>query len=177
MICRTLIDLLLFCSFQLLLHTLIYTMSWTSLLVLCQSPLPPRLMKRSWNSTKVIMLTPGINGWKRSVWSRKEPSCLSESSSCSCLFLFWLSLCLQAVTDAVGLPVAVQCVALAWQEELCLRFMKEVETLTRNNRLKAWSVAQANGFSSDWTAWCRKMENNKQFSIAQSGLEHVSNSL
>uniref|UniRef100_A0A7M4FL82 Fatty-acid amide hydrolase 1 n=1 Tax=Crocodylus porosus TaxID=8502 RepID=A0A7M4FL82_CROPO len=30
---------------------------------------------------------------------------------------------------AVGLPVAVQCVALPWQEELCLRFMKEVETL------------------------------------------------
>uniref|UniRef100_A0A8C6ZU47 Fatty-acid amide hydrolase 1 n=1 Tax=Nothoprocta perdicaria TaxID=30464 RepID=A0A8C6ZU47_NOTPE len=31
---------------------------------------------------------------------------------------------------AVGLPVAVQCVALPWQEELCLRFMKEVERLT-----------------------------------------------
>ncbi|XP_070797466.1 vitamin D3 hydroxylase-associated protein-like [Pituophis catenifer annectens] len=43
----------------------------------------------------------------------------------------------EAVTDAVGLPVAVQCVALAWQEELCLRFMKEVETLTCKNRLKA----------------------------------------
>ncbi|NWX09008.1 FAAH1 hydrolase, partial [Caloenas nicobarica] len=37
----------------------------------------------------------------------------------------------QAVTGAVGLPVAVQCVALPWQEELCLRFMKEVETLSR----------------------------------------------
>ncbi|NXD17569.1 FAAH1 hydrolase, partial [Nothocercus nigrocapillus] len=37
----------------------------------------------------------------------------------------------QAVTGAVGLPVAVQCVALPWQEELCLRFMKEVETLHR----------------------------------------------
>jgi len=36
---------------------------------------------------------------------------------------------LQAVEGAVGLPVAVQCVALPWQEELCLRFMKEVETL------------------------------------------------
>ncbi|NXC26958.1 FAAH1 hydrolase, partial [Campylorhamphus procurvoides] len=37
----------------------------------------------------------------------------------------------QAVSGAVGMPVAVQCVALPWQEELCLRFMKEVETLTR----------------------------------------------
>ncbi|NWS55766.1 FAAH1 hydrolase, partial [Chunga burmeisteri] len=36
----------------------------------------------------------------------------------------------QAVEGAVGLPVAVQCVALPWQEELCLRFMKEVETLS-----------------------------------------------
>ncbi|XP_063153957.1 vitamin D3 hydroxylase-associated protein-like [Candoia aspera] len=43
----------------------------------------------------------------------------------------------EAVTDAVGLPVAVQCVALAWQEELCLRFMKEVETLTCKKRLRA----------------------------------------
>ncbi|XP_013930689.1 PREDICTED: vitamin D3 hydroxylase-associated protein-like [Thamnophis sirtalis] len=43
----------------------------------------------------------------------------------------------EAVTDAVGLPVAVQCVALSWEEELCLRFMKEVETLTCKNRLKA----------------------------------------
>ncbi|NXY46929.1 FAAH1 hydrolase, partial [Ceuthmochares aereus] len=37
----------------------------------------------------------------------------------------------QAVAGAVGLPVAVQCVALPWQEELCLRFMKEVETLSQ----------------------------------------------
>ncbi|XP_078527819.1 vitamin D3 hydroxylase-associated protein-like [Lissotriton helveticus] len=35
----------------------------------------------------------------------------------------------EAVEGSVGLPVAVQCVALPWQEELCLRFMKEVETL------------------------------------------------
>ncbi|KFW68876.1 Vitamin D3 hydroxylase-associated protein, partial [Pygoscelis adeliae] len=35
----------------------------------------------------------------------------------------------EAVEGAMGLPVAVQCVALPWQEELCLRFMKEVETL------------------------------------------------
>ncbi|XP_054690405.1 vitamin D3 hydroxylase-associated protein-like isoform X3 [Grus americana] len=40
----------------------------------------------------------------------------------------------QAVAGAVGLPVAVQCVALPWQEELCLRFMKEVETLSREKR-------------------------------------------
>ncbi|KFQ34355.1 Vitamin D3 hydroxylase-associated protein, partial [Mesitornis unicolor] len=35
-----------------------------------------------------------------------------------------------AVAGAVGLPVAVQCVALPWREELCLRLMKEVETLS-----------------------------------------------
>ncbi|XP_075365382.1 vitamin D3 hydroxylase-associated protein-like [Mycteria americana] len=40
----------------------------------------------------------------------------------------------QAVAGAVGLPVAVQCVALPWQEELCLRLMKEVETLSREKR-------------------------------------------
>ncbi|XP_015725961.1 vitamin D3 hydroxylase-associated protein-like isoform X1 [Coturnix japonica] len=40
----------------------------------------------------------------------------------------------QAVEGAVGLPVAVQCVALPWQEEMCLRFMKEVETLSRAKR-------------------------------------------
>ncbi|XP_066480073.1 vitamin D3 hydroxylase-associated protein-like [Tiliqua scincoides] len=33
----------------------------------------------------------------------------------------------EAVEGAVGLPVAVQCVALSWQEEMCLRLMKEVE--------------------------------------------------
>ncbi|XP_030429207.1 vitamin D3 hydroxylase-associated protein-like [Gopherus evgoodei] len=36
----------------------------------------------------------------------------------------------EAVEGAVGLPVTIQCVALPWQEELCLRFMKEVEMLT-----------------------------------------------
>lgn len=35
----------------------------------------------------------------------------------------------KAATGGVGLPVAVQCVALPWQDELCLRFMKEVEEL------------------------------------------------
>ncbi|XP_078527818.1 vitamin D3 hydroxylase-associated protein-like [Lissotriton helveticus] len=41
----------------------------------------------------------------------------------------WDKLFPKAVEGSVGLPVAVQCVALPWQEELCLRFMKEVETL------------------------------------------------
>ncbi|XP_006839783.1 PREDICTED: fatty-acid amide hydrolase 1 [Chrysochloris asiatica] len=35
----------------------------------------------------------------------------------------------KAMKNSVGLPVAVQCVALPWQEELCLRFMREVEQL------------------------------------------------
>ncbi|XP_003220325.2 vitamin D3 hydroxylase-associated protein [Anolis carolinensis] len=42
----------------------------------------------------------------------------------------------EAVKDAVGLPVAVQCVALSWQEEMCLRLMKEVETLVHERRTK-----------------------------------------
>ncbi|XP_004400733.1 PREDICTED: fatty-acid amide hydrolase 1-like, partial [Odobenus rosmarus divergens] len=42
---------------------------------------------------------------------------------------FW-----EAVQGSVGLPVAVQGVALPWEEELCLRFMKEVETLAKNHR-------------------------------------------
>ncbi|KAM7012154.1 fatty-acid amide hydrolase 1 [Tautogolabrus adspersus] len=40
----------------------------------------------------------------------------------------------QAVTGAEGLPVAVHCVALPWQDELCLRFMKEVEQLVKQSR-------------------------------------------
>ncbi|KAM4628814.1 fatty-acid amide hydrolase 1 isoform 1-T1 [Polymixia lowei] len=40
----------------------------------------------------------------------------------------------QAVTGAEGLPVAVQCIALPWQDELCLRFMREVEQLVKDNR-------------------------------------------
>ncbi|XP_077995975.1 vitamin D3 hydroxylase-associated protein-like isoform X1 [Glandiceps talaboti] len=34
----------------------------------------------------------------------------------------------EACKDSVGLPVGVQCVALPWREELCLRLMKEIET-------------------------------------------------
>ncbi|NXK06371.1 FAAH1 hydrolase, partial [Herpetotheres cachinnans] len=42
---------------------------------------------------------------------------------------WWDCTLAKAFRGSVGLPVAVQCVALPWQEELCLRFMKEVETL------------------------------------------------
>ncbi|XP_015277432.1 PREDICTED: vitamin D3 hydroxylase-associated protein-like [Gekko japonicus] len=42
----------------------------------------------------------------------------------------------KAVEGAVGLPVSVQCVALSWQEELCLRLMKEVETVVHEKRTK-----------------------------------------
>ncbi|KAM9849339.1 fatty-acid amide hydrolase 1 [Aulostomus maculatus] len=47
---------------------------------------------------------------------------------------YWDRLFKQAVSGGEGLPVAVQCVALPWHEELCLRFMKEVEQLTQQNR-------------------------------------------
>ncbi|XP_008302201.1 fatty-acid amide hydrolase 1 isoform X2 [Stegastes partitus] len=40
----------------------------------------------------------------------------------------------EAVTGGEGLPVAVQCIALPWQDELCLRFMKEVEQLVKQSR-------------------------------------------
>lgn len=41
----------------------------------------------------------------------------------------WDKMLQKAMRKSVGLPVAVQCVALPWQEELCLRFMREVERL------------------------------------------------
>ncbi|XP_074893132.1 fatty-acid amide hydrolase 1-like [Buteo buteo] len=48
---------------------------------------------------------------------------------------WWDRTLAKAFRGSVGLPVAVQCVALPWQEELCLRFMKEVETLVlKKNR-------------------------------------------
>ncbi|XP_068599706.1 fatty-acid amide hydrolase 1 [Brachionichthys hirsutus] len=40
----------------------------------------------------------------------------------------------KAVAGGEGLPVSVQCVALPWQDELCLRFMKEVEQLVQQNK-------------------------------------------
>ncbi|XP_059583778.1 fatty-acid amide hydrolase 1-like isoform X1 [Alligator mississippiensis] len=43
-------------------------------------------------------------------------------------------LLVKATCGAVGLPLAVQCVALPWEEELCLRFMKEVERLTQQKQ-------------------------------------------
>uniref|UniRef100_A0A6Q2YRC9 Fatty-acid amide hydrolase 1 n=1 Tax=Esox lucius TaxID=8010 RepID=A0A6Q2YRC9_ESOLU len=43
----------------------------------------------------------------------------------------WDKLYKKAVCDGEGLPVAVQCVSLPWQDELCLRFMREVERLVR----------------------------------------------
>ncbi|KAM7046325.1 fatty-acid amide hydrolase 1 [Acridotheres tristis] len=51
----------------------------------------------------------GYKGYYRDWWDRTLP---------------------KAFRGSVGMPVAVQCVALPWQEELCLRFMKEVETLS-----------------------------------------------
>ncbi|NWS95461.1 FAAH1 hydrolase, partial [Mionectes macconnelli] len=42
---------------------------------------------------------------------------------------WWDRTLAKAFGGSMGMPVAVQCVALPWQEELCLRFMKEVETL------------------------------------------------
>ncbi|NWI66650.1 FAAH1 hydrolase, partial [Todus mexicanus] len=42
---------------------------------------------------------------------------------------WWDRTLAKAFSDSQGMPVAVQCVALPWQDELCLRFMKEVETL------------------------------------------------
>uniref|UniRef100_A0A8C8HRS3 Fatty-acid amide hydrolase 1 n=1 Tax=Oncorhynchus tshawytscha TaxID=74940 RepID=A0A8C8HRS3_ONCTS len=46
----------------------------------------------------------------------------------------WDRLYKKAVTGGEGLPVAVQCVALPWQDELCLRFMREVEMLVREDK-------------------------------------------
>ncbi|XP_006899076.1 PREDICTED: fatty-acid amide hydrolase 1 [Elephantulus edwardii] len=40
----------------------------------------------------------------------------------------------KAVAGSVGLPVAVQCIALPWEDELCLRLMKEVDTLVKKQK-------------------------------------------
>ncbi|XP_040895350.1 fatty-acid amide hydrolase 1 [Toxotes jaculatrix] len=47
---------------------------------------------------------------------------------------YWDKLFKPAVAGGEGLPVAVQCVALPWQDELCLRFMKEVEQLVQQSK-------------------------------------------
>ncbi|XP_070557736.1 vitamin D3 hydroxylase-associated protein-like [Ptychodera flava] len=41
----------------------------------------------------------------------------------------WYKLVKEASKNSAGLPVGVQCVALPWQEEMCLRIMKEIEIL------------------------------------------------
>ncbi|XP_061833995.1 fatty-acid amide hydrolase 1 [Nerophis lumbriciformis] len=46
----------------------------------------------------------------------------------------WDKLFHEAVSGGQGLPMAVQCVAPPWQDELCLRFMKEVEELVKLSR-------------------------------------------
>ncbi|XP_075703999.1 vitamin D3 hydroxylase-associated protein-like, partial [Rhinoderma darwinii] len=43
----------------------------------------------------------------------------------------WDKAVIKGMEGGIGLPVAVQCVALQWQEEQCLRLMKEVETVTQ----------------------------------------------
>ncbi|KAL7396942.1 hypothetical protein ABVT39_014068 [Epinephelus coioides] len=40
----------------------------------------------------------------------------------------------KAVTGGEGLPIAVQCVALPWRDELCLRFMREVEQVVKQSK-------------------------------------------
>ncbi|XP_075704413.1 fatty-acid amide hydrolase 1-like [Rhinoderma darwinii] len=42
----------------------------------------------------------------------------------------WDKLFKKAVEGGVGLPLSVQCAALPYQDELCLRLMKEIETLS-----------------------------------------------
>uniref|UniRef100_A0A452ICX2 Fatty-acid amide hydrolase 1 n=1 Tax=Gopherus agassizii TaxID=38772 RepID=A0A452ICX2_9SAUR len=51
----------------------------------------------------------------------------------------------------MGLPVAVQCVALPWQEELCLRFMKEVERLAQGQKKQTEDNLQRGGAQADVT--------------------------
>ncbi|XP_062852597.1 fatty-acid amide hydrolase 1 [Trichomycterus rosablanca] len=47
----------------------------------------------------------------------------------------WDKVFVKAVRGGVGLPVAVQCVALPWRDEMCLRFMREVEELCAKSKL------------------------------------------
>ncbi|XP_063795595.1 vitamin D3 hydroxylase-associated protein-like isoform X1 [Pseudophryne corroboree] len=46
----------------------------------------------------------------------------------------WDKLYKKAVEGGVGLPLSVQCVALPHQDELCMRLMKEVETLSGHHQ-------------------------------------------
>ncbi|KAK3557338.1 hypothetical protein QTP70_026583 [Hemibagrus guttatus] len=43
-------------------------------------------------------------------------------------------LLIKALQDGVGLPLAVQCVSLPWQDELCLRLMRELEAVCAKNK-------------------------------------------
>ncbi|XP_022531115.1 fatty-acid amide hydrolase 1 [Astyanax mexicanus] len=49
----------------------------------------------------------------------------------------WDKLFVKAVRGGEGLPVAVQCVSLPWQEEMCLRLMREVEKVHANKKLSS----------------------------------------
>eukprot|EP00064_Thunnus_orientalis_P008930 superscaffoldBa00001099_g8953 len=60
---------------------------------------------------------------------------------------YWDRLFKQAVSGGEGLPVAVQCVALPWQDELCLRFMKEVEQLVKQSRKHPAAVHKTSFFT------------------------------
>lgn len=42
---------------------------------------------------------------------------------------------IEAMQGSVGLPVSVQCVSLPWQDELCLRLMRELEALCAKNKM------------------------------------------
>ncbi|XP_063795592.1 vitamin D3 hydroxylase-associated protein-like isoform X2 [Pseudophryne corroboree] len=46
----------------------------------------------------------------------------------------WDKLYKKAVEGGLGLPLSVQCVALPHQDELCLRLMKEIETLSNRHQ-------------------------------------------
>ncbi|KAG7326171.1 hypothetical protein KOW79_009572 [Hemibagrus wyckioides] len=46
----------------------------------------------------------------------------------------WDKTFVKAIRGGVGLPIAVQCVARPWQEEMCLRLMREVEELSAKNK-------------------------------------------
>ncbi|KAK3574589.1 hypothetical protein QTP86_011244 [Hemibagrus guttatus] len=46
----------------------------------------------------------------------------------------WDKTFVKAIRGGVGLPIAVQCVARPWQEEMCLRLMREVEKLSAKNK-------------------------------------------
>ncbi|XP_018431093.1 PREDICTED: fatty-acid amide hydrolase 1-like [Nanorana parkeri] len=58
---------------------------------------------------------------------------------------FWDKLFKKAVEDGVGLPLSVQCVALPYQDELCLRLMKEVQTLHTRRQMKRSAPGRGSG--------------------------------